>query len=133
MSKLLIVDHPIQQLTAIKNFLQAKDYVVKTLTNTSGLFTEIFRFRPDLLILPLLAGREGTKELCRQLRNHPDTRYLGILVFSQATESLADYKGLADDAIENPFNLHLLYDKIKSLLTWIPIRKKALDTNTSKI
>jgi PleD family two-component response regulator len=77
------MDYPIQQLTAIKNFLQAKDYVVKSLNNTSGLFTEIVRFSPDLLILPRFAPSTDTKELCRQLRNHPDTRYLGILIFSR--------------------------------------------------
>jgi DNA-binding response OmpR family regulator len=132
MSKLLIVDHPIQQLTAVKNFLQARDYVVKTLTNTSGLFTEIFRFSPDLLILPRFTAGADMKELCCQLRNHPDTRHLGILIFSQATESLTDYKGLADDTIENPLNLQLLSDKIKSLLTWIPIRKKALYPHGNK-
>jgi two-component system, cell cycle response regulator len=126
MGKLLILDDTAGQLKFLQYFLETKQYVVKTLNNTLDLFSEIYKFKPDLLLLSAFSGGIDRRDLCKQLRDRPETRHLGILIFS-ADENFADYKSYyADDFIQKPLNLNILSDKIRSLLSWIPIRKKAI-------
>ena len=128
MSKLLILHCPEDQLNFLTYFLEKKQYMVKTLTHTIGLFSEICHYKPDLLLLDDFFGGTDGRELCRQLRDRPETKALGILVFSASKENFTDYRSFyADDAIQKPFSPDVLYNKIKSLLSWIPIRKKALN------
>ena len=133
MSKLLILDFN-DQLAFLKYFLETKQYVVKILGNTLDIFSEIYSFNPDLLLLSAFPGGKDGRELCKQLRSRPETRHLGILIFSASAESLEDYKSYcADDFIQKPFNLNTLSDKIKSLLSWIPIRRKALNNSGDNV
>lgn len=86
-----------------------------------------------MLLLDAFFGGADRRELCRQLRNNREPRHVGILIFSASTDALKDYKSYyADDFIEKPFNFHVLSDKIRSLLSWIPIRKKALGNTEGK-
>lgn len=129
MSNLLILDSTDEQLSFLKHFLEKKDYAVKTLNNALDLFSEIYSFKPDLLLLnTVLDGTDG-REICKQIRSRPETRHLGILIFSASAETITDYKNCADDFMEKPFNLAVLSRKIKSLLSWIPIRKKAIGSS----
>jgi DNA-binding response OmpR family regulator len=133
MSKLLILDNAGDRLSFLKYFLEKKDYAVKVLNHTINLFSEIHHYKQDLLLLDALFGGDG-KELSKQLRSSPETKGMGILVFSDSPESLTDYKSYyADDFIEKPLNLNALSDKIRSLLSWIPIRKKALGNPTTPL
>ncbi len=133
MSKLLILDNSAEHLSLLAYFLEKKQYAVKALTTALDVFSEICNYKPDLLLLDTLFGGTDGRELCRKLRNERETRHLGILIFSSSMETINDYKSYyADDFIQKPFNFHVLSDKIKSLLSWIPIRKKALGNSEDK-
>ena len=127
MSKLLILDNSAEHLSLLTYFQEKKQYAVKALTGAIDIFSEIYNYKPDLLLLDTFFSGTDGRELCRQLRNNRETRHVGILIFSASTDTLKDYKSYcADDFIQKPFNFHVLSDKIRSLLSWIPIRKKAL-------
>ena len=133
MSKLLILDNSAEYLSLLTYFQEKKQYAVKALTGAFDVFSEIYNYKPDLLLLDTFFGGEDGRELCRQLRNNRETRHVGILIFSASTDTLKDYKSFyADDFIQKPFNFHVLSDKIRSLLSWIPIRKKALGDEGDK-
>lgn len=134
MSKLLILDNSAELLSLINFFQEKKQYAVKAFTDTLDMFSEIYNYKPDLLLLDTFFGGPDGRELCRQLRTNRETRHVGILILSSSTDTLKDYKSYyADDFIQKPFNFHLLSDKIRSLLSWIPIRKKALGDSGDKI
>jgi len=127
MSKLLLLDNSAEHLSLLTYFQEKKLYAFKALTGALDIFSEIYNYKPDLLLLDTFFGGTDSKELCRQLRNNREMRHVGILIFSSSTDILKDYKSYyADDFIQKPFNFHMLSDKIRSLLSWIPIRKKAL-------
>jgi DNA-binding response OmpR family regulator len=127
MNKLLILDSSDDQSSALKYFLEKKQYAVRTLNNAFNLFSEIYFYKPDLLLLDAFFKGVDGRELCKELRSRPETKGLGILLLYASDESIIDYKSYpADDYIAKPFNLNTLSDKVKSLLSWIPIRKKAL-------
>ena len=127
MSKLLILDNSAEHLSLLTYFQEKKQYAVKALTGAFDVFSEIYNYKPDLLLLDTLFGGTDWRDVCRQLRNNRETRHLGILISSSSTNTLKDYKSFyADDFIQKPLNFHALSEKIRSLLSWIPIRKKAL-------
>ena len=132
MNKLLIVDDSADLLEMMKYILERKGYIVKTLMECRNIFHEIFEFKPDLLILDLiLAGADG-REICKELRKNIETEHLGVLAFSASPKTLIDYKSFyADDFLEKPFDSNILVEKIKSLLYWVPIRKKAYEYKRS--
>jgi len=127
MSKLLILDNMGEPLSLITYFLETKNYVVKTVHDTIQLFSELSSFQPDLLVLGTLSAHMEAVEICRKLRSRRDTRSLGILLCCNEPADVAKFRMIgADDFIEKPFNLTVLSEKVRSLLSWLPIRRRAL-------
>lgn len=117
MNKLLILDDSTYLLDTLKYILEHVGYKVKTLLSADNIYTEISKFRPDLLILDLFVGGEDGREICKQLKRSAENKDLRILVSSSSTKTLEDYKSYyADDFIEKPFELKNLVDKITLVL-----------------
>jgi len=127
MLKLLIVDDSAALLEVMKNILERNEYIIKTLSSATNIYTILDEFKPDLLILDIyLAGSDG-REICRQIRENPTTNDLCILVFSASPKTLEDYKSyLADDFIEKPFDIANLVGKIKSVLENCKARRSSV-------
>jgi DNA-binding response OmpR family regulator len=68
MSKLLILDNSAEHLSLLTYFLEKKQYEVKALTNALDVFSGIYNYKPDLLLLDTLFGSTDGKDFCRQLR-----------------------------------------------------------------
>lgn len=118
MSKLLIVDDSKDLLEAMELILAQKGYVVKTLPDSKNINDQIEAFTPDLLILDIfLAGRDG-RDICKELRNIIENKYLCIIIFSASPKALEDYKSYgADDFLEKPFGIDNLIEKIEKVLS----------------
>jgi two-component system phosphate regulon response regulator PhoB len=75
--------------------------------------------RPDLIILDLmLPGIDGL-EVCRELRNDPETREIPIVMATAKGEEADIVTGLelgADDYITKPFSPRVLLARIKAVL-----------------
>jgi DNA-binding response OmpR family regulator len=117
MKKLLIVDDSKELLDAMKIFLEKKNYLVKGISNYKDIFKVAKEFQPDLLILDVfLSGADG-RELCRKLREHNETKFLCIMMFSASPEALSSHDEYgADGSIEKPFTLDSMIEKIESVL-----------------
>jgi DNA-binding response OmpR family regulator len=118
MSKLLIVDDSTDLLDAMELILMQKGYTIKTLPGNNNIFNEINDFNPDLLILDIfLSGKDG-REICKELRNVIENKYLCIIMFSASPKALEDYKSYgADDYLEKPFGINNLIEKIEHVLS----------------
>lgn len=125
--RLLILDDSEDLLWILKVFFEEKGYIVKTILNGDEIFSDIKSFQPDLLLMDVLLGGADGRTLCYSLRGHSETEHLGILMTSASPKNLENYKIYkADDCIEKPFDLNSLDQKITSILSWLPIRRKAL-------
>ena len=75
--------------------------------------------RPDLVLLDLmLPGMDGT-EVCRRMRNSPDTRNIPIIMLTAKGEEHDVVKGLelgADDYVSKPFSPQVLLARIQAVL-----------------
>jgi DNA-binding response OmpR family regulator len=101
----------------MKIFLEKKNYLVKGLSNYKDIFKVAKEFRPDLVILDVfLSGADG-REVCRKLREHYETKFLCIMMFSASPEALSSHNEYgADGFIEKPFTLDSMIEKIESVL-----------------
>lgn len=117
MKKLLIVDDSQELLEAMKIFLEKKNYLVRGLSNYKEIFNVAKEFQPDLIILDVfLSGADG-REVCRKLREHNETKFLCIMMFSASPEALSLHNEYgADGSIEKPFTLDKMIEKIESVL-----------------
>ena len=125
--KLLLIDDSSDLLEVLKNFFEKEKYVVEIVSDRREIYSAIKNFDPDVILIDVLLCNADGRLICKTLRHSPDTRHLGIILTSASSDNLEDYKEYgADDCIEKPFELNVLERKIASILTWAPIRRKAL-------
>jgi len=118
MSKsILIVDDQNDILDLLKEALEQEGYAVTTLPYTEDIVTSVTLHQPDLVMLDfLLAGINGG-ELCHQVKTHPLTSHIPVIMLSgypRVLESLGSYG--ADIFIAKPFDLEHLISSVKQLL-----------------
>lgn len=89
--------------------------------------------RPDLILLDLmLPGMDGI-DVCRQLRQSPDTKDCPIIMLTAKSEEHDIVKGLetgADDYIPKPFSPHVLLARVRAVLRRRPAPDKQMDQGT---
>jgi signal transduction histidine kinase/ligand-binding sensor domain-containing protein/DNA-binding response OmpR family regulator len=74
---------------------------------------------PDLVISDVMMPRSDGLELCRQLKQHPRTAHIPVLLLTARTAALHEVEGLdlgADDYVPKPFNPLVLQAKVATLL-----------------
>jgi CheY-like chemotaxis protein len=77
--------------------------------------------RPDVILLDVRLPQMGGPEVAQQLRNHPETSMIPIVVVSANVDSLEHserqhLKDLCDVFLHKPFAPRQLYDVLNSLL-----------------
>jgi len=77
------------------------------------------REKPHLLLLDLMLPGLNGYEVCRLLKNNPDTRDIPIVMLTARDGEIDEVKGLelgADDYITKPFSNKILLARIKNVL-----------------
>lgn len=115
--KILVVDDDRGIIEAFRAMLESVDYKVFTESDPANLNKTIEKVSPDLILLDvLLSGGDG-RVICKELKSKPDTRGIPIIIVSahpSAEESVAEAG--ADDFLEKPFEMTVLFEKIKRLI-----------------
>ncbi|MFO0774476.1 MAG: response regulator transcription factor [Nitrospiraceae bacterium] len=117
--KVLIVedDKDIRQL--VKLYLDREGY--RTLQAASGAdaLRTIASDKPDLVVLDLMLPEIDGIEVCKRLRNAPETATLPIIMLTAKAEEADTVVGLelgADDYVTKPFSPKSLTARVKALL-----------------
>jgi len=110
--KLLVVD----DVDLIKDFFfdlfQDSPYQVFTANSNTEAMTIARNERPDLIFMDLnLNGSDGRK-VTKQLREHPDTASIPVVVMTGYILEEADYRPLFDDFLQKPFRLEKLQEVV---------------------
>lgn len=99
--------------------LEAEGYEVDTVLRGDEAEIKLQERVPDLLILDwMLPGVSGI-ELCRRLRNRPETERLPIILLTARGEESERVRGLAtgaDDYVVKPFSTPELLARVRALL-----------------
>jgi DNA-binding response OmpR family regulator len=103
----------------IKLYLEKEGYRVTHISDGANGLSEVFRLKPNLLILDLmLPGMDGL-EICKKVREKSETRTIPVLMLTAKGEEVDKIIGLelgADDYLTKPFSPRELTARVKALL-----------------
>ncbi len=113
---ILVVDDSALVAEAVKSKLEASNYDVSLAYSGEEALDKIKEAIPDLMILDVyMPGIDGF-EVCRRLREDPDTHTLPIVMLSSRgniKEKLAGFRAGADDYLVKEFDLLDLPYRVK--------------------
>ena len=117
--KVLVVDdeEAIRQL--VGDVLERENFMVVSCADTEEGYKKVIKSQPDLVILDVKMPRIGGIELCRLLRENPQTQHIPIIMLtveSSETDKVIGLEVGADDYITKPFSNKELIARVKSLL-----------------
>jgi CheY-like chemotaxis protein len=110
--KILIADDDSAILEAMTLMVGDEGYDV-TSTADGQTMENVYKLKPDLVLLDIrMAGVDG-RDICRQLKNQKSTKNIPIIMISanKDAEEIAKEAG-ADDFITKPFQMDDLLEKV---------------------
>lgn len=121
MPKILVVEDSQTQREMIANLLRSNRFEIATASNGLEAIAQAKLIQPDVVILDVIMPVMHGYELCRKLRDNPETRSINIIICS-AKSTQADrfwgFKQGANAYIGKPFSPKDLVDTVKELLKY---------------
>ncbi|GBD93261.1 transcriptional regulatory protein YycF [bacterium BMS3Abin05] len=122
--RVLVVDDEEDILELIGHNLKKEGYDVQSVATGEEALRAASENIPDLIVLDLMLPGVDGLEVCRRLKEDPDTRRIPIIILSAKGDEADIVTGLelgADDYVPKPFSPRVLVARIRAVLR----RKKA--------
>jgi two-component system alkaline phosphatase synthesis response regulator PhoP len=77
------------------------------------------REKPDLVILDIMLPGQSGLDVCRKIKNNPETKDIPVIMISAKSEEIDVVLGLelgADDYVCKPFSVKILFSRIRAVL-----------------
>ncbi|HON58740.1 MAG TPA: response regulator [Smithella sp.] len=119
MKKILVVDDEKDIVELLSYNLKKEGFAVIGASDGESALRQVKNHRPDLMILDLMLPGMNGLDVCRQLRRHPQTAGLPIIMLTAKGEEMDKIIGLeigADDYMTKPFSVKELIARVRSLL-----------------
>jgi two-component system, OmpR family, phosphate regulon response regulator PhoB len=117
--RILIVEDEEPLTLLLRYNLEADGYLVETVARGDDAELRLREVVPDLVLLDwMLPGLSGI-ELCRRLRQRPETQRLPVIMLTARGEESERVRGLAtgaDDYVVKPFSVPELLARVRALL-----------------
>ncbi len=123
MTKILIIDDQQELIEIVKEYLELKGYQVCTASDGEKALSVFDKEQPDLVITDILMPQVDGIEIIRHVKHHDPNSTIKIIAMSgggriDGLEYLRYAKRLgADEVLDKPINLAMLFTKIEQLLT----------------
>ncbi|MDD5370478.1 MAG: response regulator [Anaerolineaceae bacterium] len=117
--KILIVDDDLETLRLVGIMLQRQGYQIIAANSGSQALSMAVSDQPDVVLLDIMMPEMDGYEVARQLRGHPDSAGIPILMFTakgQVEDKITGYESGADDYLTKPTHPAELNAHIKALL-----------------
>src|SRR3972149_2349186 len=117
--RILIVDDIPQNVDLVRFLMQAEGYEVTSAANGLEALAQVASTPPDLILLDIMMPTLDGYAVCRQLKAHPETRLVPIVLITalgdEADKLLGSEAG-ADACVPKPFSHAELKARARSLL-----------------
>ena len=118
-TRILAVDDSDLSLRLIKETLSKAGHQVATASSGQQALRQVDELKPDLIILDVVMPEMDGYQVCRQLRNHPATARLPIMMLTvqdSPAEKIKGFQAGADDFMTKPFKPTELQTHVHTLL-----------------
>ena len=118
-NKILVVDDDVQHQRLIGKIFSKNGYQLENAIDGFEAGIKIMRFKPDLVILDLVMPNMDGFEVCRAIRNDPETRNIKIIILSGFGTEENRNKSIAlgaDVFLSKPVEKDALIRHVKQLL-----------------
>jgi len=126
--KILVVEDEPDIRKLVQYHLAQERYKVLEAEDGENALKLIQREKPNLVVLDLMLPGLSGQELCKILRNHPDTATLPILMLTAKAGEADKVLGLetgADDYLTKPFSPREMVARVKAILRRSELRAGA--------
>src|SRR5215510_14454272 len=118
-TKILVVDDTPRNVKLLADLLAIKGYEVVTATSGREALGQVETERPDLVLLDVVMPEMSGYEVCRKIREIPETKMLPVVMVTALDPAEERIKGIeagADDFLSKPINQAELLARVRSLL-----------------
>jgi len=127
--RILVVDDSPLVTKMLQARLGAAGFDVRTASDGLEALAVIKKWMPDLVISDVMMPHMDGRELCRTLRQQPETANLPVLLLTAqggVSEKVAGFEAGADDYVTKPFEFLELQARVGVLLARAQAQKQAL-------
>ena len=116
---ILVVDDSRDNALLMRELLEARKYEVRTAFSAAEAERLIASRAPDLILLDVIMPGKNGYDLCRELKDNPETRLIPIVMITGLTDRENKIRGIeagADEFLNKPIFPEELFARVKSLL-----------------
>ena len=117
--KILLVEDDEFEATILQNYLKNTPYQVEYFKDGISAIRRLKKGDIDLVLLDLLLPNMSGFDICQQLKEHPLTRNIQIIIVTALDDIESKIRGLeqgTDDFLVKPVNKEILLTRIQALL-----------------
>ncbi len=114
----LVVDDLLQNVRLLEAVLSPKGFRVATASSGEEALDVLSKEHPDLVLLDILMPGMDGYEVCRRIREDPETAFLPVIMItaSGGQEKIRAIESGADDFVNKPFDQAELLARVRSLV-----------------